>query len=106
VVLNTPNRDDGLIQMWIDSVVTKEFRHADAVERVNKLVEIYQLLKLKGVPNVDTVDQYNTTHSSPYVELSPVGIDTTPDSGSGVFDAVRCALQALKVCYDISIFII
>jgi hypothetical protein len=92
--------------MWIDKVVKKEFKHADAVERVNRLVEIYRLMRLKGVPNVDTLDKSNTTHDYPYVILSPVGIDTTPDSGSASFDAVRCVLQALKVCYDVPVFII
>jgi len=87
-------------------VVKKEFKSSDAVERVNKLVAIYQLLKHKGVPNVDTLDKHNITHDRPYVQLSPVGIDTSPNSGLESFDAVCCVLQALKVCYDVSVFII
>jgi hypothetical protein len=106
VVLNTPNRDGGFINMWIDSVVEKEFRHVDVVERVTKLVEIYNLLKHKKVPNVDTLDSFDIKHAHPCVYLSPVGIDEMPDSGLESFNAVACVLAALKVRYDGSVFII
>lgn len=80
----------------------------DAVQHVSKLVEIYGLLKLKNVPNVDTLHSFNTNtkRGHPCVYLSPVGIGTIPDSGSDSFNAIRCVLQALKVRYVGSVFII
>jgi hypothetical protein len=86
--------------MTIGAVVKKEFRHPDAAARVRKLVEIYELLKLKQVPNVDTLDRAEIREEYPYVLLSPVGCDVSPSSGSEAFNAVVCVLQALKVrCY-------
>ncbi|PVF91819.1 hypothetical protein CPB86DRAFT_270995 [Serendipita vermifera] len=89
-------RGDGLVRMSISAVVRKEFRHTDAVERVSKLVKIYDLLKFKGVPNVDTLISSDTEHDHPHVYLSPVGIETLPKSGSEAFCAVVCVLEALK----------
>ena len=84
----------------------KEFRHEDAADRVSKLVDIYDLLKLKNVPNVDTLKLFNknTERYFPYVHLSPVGVDTTPQCASEAFYVLVCVLEALKVRYDASVF--
>jgi hypothetical protein len=95
-----------LVRMSIGAVVKKEFRHPDAVDRVSKLVEIYDLLKAKQVPNVDTLDQVNKAATHPYVQLSPVGYDVFPRSGSESFDSVVCVLEALKVRHSLSPFVI
>jgi hypothetical protein len=92
--------------MTIGAVVRKEFKHADAVKRVSHLVEIYELLKLKKVPNVDTLQSFDIKSANPHVYLSPVGIDTLPESGLEAFDAVFCVLQALKVRRGISVLVI
>lgn len=87
--------------MTIGAVVLKEFRSEDGANRVSKLVKIYDLLKRKGVPNVDTLERSSTGTQGrcPYVHLSPVGLDTLPQSGSESFDAIVCVLQALTVRY-------
>jgi hypothetical protein len=98
--------------MSIGGVVRKEFRHSDAVYRVSKLIEIYNLLKIKQVPNVDSLDRAQivgdaeTQGSHPYVQLSPVGCDALPGSGEEALSAVVCVLQALKVRYGIPALII
>jgi hypothetical protein len=95
--------------MSIGAVVRKEFWHPDAVDRVSKLIEIYDLLKAKQVPNVDTLNRAETivdTGFHPYVELSPVGYDVLPDSGSDALNAVVCVLEALKVRYGVSALVV
>jgi hypothetical protein len=92
--------------MTIGAVVKKEFKHPDAVARVSKLIDIYKLLKLKQVPNVDALDHAETAAEHPYVLLSPVGCDASPNSGSEAFNAVVCVLQALKVRYGVSALVI
>ena len=92
--------------MTIGNVIRKQFMGSDAVQRANQLIEIYKLLKLKGVPNVDTLDGFKPESKPTQVFLSPVGTPTLPGSGSEAFDSVVCVLQALKVSYDASILII
>lgn len=115
MVLDILDREDGLVRMTVGAdVVKKEFRHVDAVERVSNLVKIYKLLKQKKVPNVDVLQHSNLNalqHSTPesrhpYVLLSPVGRDVSPKSGLEAFQSIVCVLQALKVHYGVSIFII
>ena len=92
--------------MTIGAVVKKEFRHPDAATHVSKLIEIYNLLKLKQVPNVDILYHAEIREKCTYVLLSPVGRDVSPNSGSEAFNAVVCVLQALKVRCDVSALII
>ena len=79
---------------------------SDAVQRATQLIAIYKLLKLRKVPNVDTLDDFRPKDKPTMVFLSPVGTPTFPDSGSEAFDAVSCVLQALKVRYHSYIFIL
>jgi hypothetical protein len=92
--------------MSIGAVVRKEFRHPDAVAHVSKLSEIYGLLKFKQVPNVDSLDQAEIKGDHPYVQLSPVGYEALPKSGSEALNAVVCVLEALKVRYSVFALII
>ena len=92
--------------MAIGAVVKKEFRHHDAVRRVSKLIEIYKLLQMKKVPNVDTLVKYKLDGDHPWVHLEPVGVDTSPASGFECFSAVTCLLKALEVRFEVSVFII
>jgi hypothetical protein len=92
--------------MTIGAVVKKEFRHPDAATHVSKSIEIYNLLKVKQVPNVDILDHAEIREECPYVLLSPVGCDVSPNSGSEAFNAVVCVLQALKVRCDVSALVI
>jgi hypothetical protein len=97
VFLNIFHSSDGLTRITIGAVVMKEFEHPDGVARVLNLVKIYQLLKEKRVPNVDALHEYST--EPPYVMVTPVAMDQTPQSGFEAFNAVVCVLQALKVCF-------
>jgi hypothetical protein len=105
VVLDILDREGGAVRMTIGKVVKKEFLGVNAVQRVSDLITIYDLLKLKGVPNVDTLNSSNL-NGHPHVYLSPVGFEVLPVSGSEAFSAVVCVLWALMVCYDVSVFII
>jgi hypothetical protein len=106
VVLNFSNREGGLVKISIGAVVRKEFRHPDAVAHMSKLIKIYGLLKSKHVPNVDSLDRAETHGDYPHVQLSPVGYETLPKSGSEALNAVVCVLEALKVRYTVSALII
>jgi len=105
VVLDLLDSEDGKVRVTLGKVVMKEFLGGDAVDRVNKLTEIYKLLKDKRVPNVDGLDTAEIGVRR-RVFLSPVGLHVYPSSGEQAFDAVFCVLQALKVRYDVSVFII
>ena len=84
----------------------KEFRGDDGADRINKLVKIYGSLKAKNVPYVSTLDSHGFNHESPCVVLSPLGRPVLPRSGEEVYNAVACVLQALKVRYEVPVFII
>ena len=100
VVLDILDRGDGAVQITFGaSTVLKEFMGANAVQRVSDLVAIYNLLKEKEVPYVDTLHSYK-------LQTDPPGVDRFPTSGPEVFNAVVCVLKALKVRYDVSVFII
>jgi hypothetical protein len=92
--------------MSIAAVVRKEFRHPDTVTHVSNLIEIYKLLRLKQVPNVDTLDHAETQEFYPHVHLSPVGYNAHPQSGSEALIAVVCVLEALKVRHGVSALVI
>ncbi len=93
--------------MSFGAVIRKEFLHQDGPARVSELVKIYKLLESKKVPNVDRLERFeNSENHLPYVELSPIGVDRPPKSGSEALDLVICMLEALKVCYDVSALVI
>ena len=106
MVLDILDREGGAVRVTIGAIVMKEFKHDGAVQRVTKLVEIYDLLKMKGVPNVDTLVKYKLDGRHPWVHLEPVGIHTLPKSGFECFSAVTCVLKALEVRFEVSVFII
>ena len=83
-------------------LVMKEFMTHDATQRISNLIKIYNLLKDKGVPNVDTLRSSEGNR----IFLSPEGLDVWPSSGSEAFNAMLCVLNALKVHYDISVLFI
>ena len=97
-VPDTLDREEGTVKLSIGAkVVMKQFLGDDATRRISHLTKIYQLLKDKGVPNVDTLESSQDDR----IFLSPVGLDVLPKSGSEAFDAIVGVLNALKVCYDI-----
>ena len=106
MVLDILDREDGAVIMTIDDVVKKRFMRDDAGQRISHLEIIYGLLSSKKVPNVDSLVSCDSHSSPPHVNLSPVGSPGPPDSGAEAFSAVVCVLEALKVRYDASVFII
>ena len=106
VVLDILDREGGAVDITIGaSVVLKQFKCANAVRRVSELVEIYDLLKEKKVPYVDSLRSFKLESNPPHVYLEPVGVHRFPASGSEAFSAVVCVLKALKVRYDVFVFI-
>ena len=58
------------------------------------------------MPYVSTLDSHGFNHESPCVVLSPLGRPVLPRSGEEAYNAVACVPQALKVRYEIPVFII
>lgn len=73
--------------------VKKVYHGDDAVQRVRYIQEIYQRLKEKDVPYVDTLT--HAVGSTAYVE--PKGIAVVPSNEKELLEAVTCMLQALQV---------
>jgi len=93
------DRENGNVQMTIGTVVRKQFLSQDAVQRVSHLINIYQVLVDKNVPNVDCLDSANINTDPPEIFLSPVGTSGGPTTGEETFTAVVCVLRALKVMH-------
>lgn len=107
VALDMLDSEDGNIKVAVGKVVMKEFLGVDRVHHVKHLQKIYKLLESKHVLNVDKLDSVDTSNPARLcIFLSPVGHDVWPSSGDECFSAVVCVLQALKVCYDVTVFII
>ena len=73
--------------------VIKAYQYPGAQERVAKLVNTYELLRTKGVPNTDRLE----CSSEKKMILSPRGIDYIPKTEQELLDAVVCVLEALEV---------
>lgn len=91
--------------MIIGAVVQKQFMRPrrEVIHCVTHLVDIYNVLAQKQVPNVDTLVEFNVDVNHPYVVTEPVGIDQFPESGTELFNAAVCVLEALQVS---SIFVL
>lgn len=75
----------------------KKTYHGDlGQKRVRMIKNIYDQLKEKGVPHVDTL----TYEDSPAIYLEPRGIDIKPGNEKALLQAVTCVLQALKVLHQ------
>lgn len=92
--------EDGT-QMIIGAVVQKQFMRPrrEVIHCVTHLVDIYNVLAQKQVPNVDTLVEFNVDVNHPYVVTEPVGIDQFPESGTELFNAAVCVLEALQVMH-------
>ena len=73
--------------------IIKAYQYSGAQERVAKLVNTYELLRAKAVPNTDRLEY----SSEKKMILSPRGIDYIPKTERELMDAVVCVLEALEV---------
>ena len=98
---------DGNVKVAVGKVIMKEFLGVDCIHCIKHLQKIYKLLKSKHVLNVNKLDSIDTSNPAClFVFLLLVGHDVWLSSGDKCFSAVVCVLQALKVHYDVTVFII
>jgi hypothetical protein len=80
--------------------VQKTYTRHNRVSRIRHLRNIYDILKRKNTPNVDSLhlahDDDPKLGSVAY--LSPRGINKPPSTGIEVTQAILCVLNALTVC--------
>jgi len=98
VALERPN---GTV-ISVGAVIHKQYTQDNGATSVRHLVDIYNLLKQKNVPNVDHLEQYfiNDTEHGSAVYLGPKSIDNFPRLLNDVVDAVTCVLEALIVMHE------
>jgi hypothetical protein len=75
--------------------VKKTYIYEAIGSRVQKLVNLYEKLVRKGVPNIDHLNCYNK--ESGVVHLSPKGNQVVPNNQQELFEAIICVLEALVV---------
>jgi hypothetical protein len=81
--------------------VRKTYRGENGVARVTHLKTIYELLKRKLVPNVDSLCLHKSKDSScGIVYLQPRGSNAPPKFVQDVVDAIMCVLEALVIMHD------
>lgn len=84
------------------SLVTKIY-NVDGPSRISHLRAIYDLLRHKAVPNVDSLVNFHTddAHYGSVAYLQPKGVNRAPTSPQEVQQAVLCLLETLVVCMGI-----
>lgn len=75
--------------------IKKTYISPDASARVKRLVNIYEKLVQKGVPNVDHLDLVSEVKDS--VNLSPKGMSVNPKNQQELLDSITCVLEMLVV---------
>ena len=88
---------DRLTEVMKAVVIQKRFLHPDAAIRVSHLINIYNLLLQKKLPNTDKLVHASTEESNCYVLTEPRGIDQLPRDGQEAYAMIVCVLQALTV---------
>jgi len=83
------------------SCVKKTYIGADRHSRISHLRIVYQLLRQKDVPNVDSaLDLYDDSSHGAVAYLQPKGVNRQPTSPLEVLEAVLCLLEVLVVMHD------
>ncbi|KIM44388.1 hypothetical protein M413DRAFT_24899 [Hebeloma cylindrosporum] len=94
-------RGDKVIEVCGKSI-KKTFEGPQRYAKLQRLKDVYDLLKAKAVPNVDSISASSSftddTHSAA-VFLEPRGISTSPSNGLQVIEAICCILEALVVMH-------
>jgi hypothetical protein len=75
--------------------VKKTYLYENIQARVLKLVNFYERMEKKRVPNIDHLDCYNKESGS--VHLSPKGSQAVPKNQQELLEAIICVLEALVV---------
>ncbi|GBC04666.1 hypothetical protein RclHR1_00580031 [Rhizophagus clarus] len=79
--------------------VRKTYTYRKAEIRVQKLINIYEKLRRKGVPNVDHLEYFNKAKGKVY--LTPKGRSNVPPKDQQeLVEAIICVLEALVVLHD------
>jgi hypothetical protein len=80
------------------SCITKTY-NVDGPSRISHLLVIYDLLRQKAVPNVDSLLNFyiDDPHYGSVAYLQPRGVNRAPTSHQEVQQAVLCILEALVV---------
>ncbi|KAF8324425.1 uncharacterized protein EI90DRAFT_3075323 [Cantharellus anzutake] len=91
---------DGKYIEFFKKKIRKFYRIEDEL-KISFLESIYDKLKAKGVPNVDTLTRIEMSHPEHgcFVELAPRGDPSGPESAEDVKNAVICVLEALQVSH-------
>jgi hypothetical protein len=89
------SRDGKTIEVCGKSI-KKTYEGPDRFTKLQKLKSVYDLLKEKGVPNVDGIAM-SYSDCGAVVFLEPKGMSVFPRNSRQVLDAVCCVLQALIV---------
>ena len=75
--------------------IKKTYLGDEGPKRVESLIRIYEMLKQKGVPNVDQIAHANINKGE--VFLTPKGMNVKPKSPKELCEAIICILEALVV---------
>ena len=88
--------DGGVIEVCAKNV-KKTFEGPDRDAKLQKLKSVYDILKAKAVPNVDSLSLSfsDDTHGT-VAYLEPRGISTIPINAQEVYEAICCILEALE----------
>ena len=91
------DRDNKTIEVC-GTNIRKTYHGSDRLTKIQRLAQIYDVLKSKGVPNVDHLASWHVGKGGdPTAYLEPKGVSTLPKSLEQVFDAIGCILEALVV---------
>jgi hypothetical protein len=90
--------EDGKSIEFLRNKIRKHYRAEDQL-KISFLKSIYDKLKAKRVPNVDSLTRFETSHPEHgcFVELEPRGDNSGPASAEDVINAAICVLEALQV---------
>ncbi|RHZ82138.1 hypothetical protein Glove_114g70 [Diversispora epigaea] len=90
------HRDKKTITVWATNIKKTFTDETESEARVEKLKNVYFLLKKKGVPNVDDLLQAGKGA----VYLGPKGMSVRPNNQKELLEAIACILEALVVMHD------
>jgi len=82
--------------------IVKEFTCPDRYERLDRLCQIYHLLKEQKVPNTD--HPVHMSKEKATVVLSPRGIERLPETEDELLSALKCVLECLQIIHKATLF--
>ncbi|CAG8725312.1 10570_t:CDS:2, partial [Dentiscutata erythropus] len=89
--------DKKIIVVWATNIKKTFTDRMESNTRVEKLKNVYNLLKKKGVPNVDNLLQAKNEKGEVY--LGPKGMSVRPKNQRELLEAIVCILEALVVMH-------